>query len=82
DPGGQDDLLALSVIGRHAGTGVWQHWAHLWAHEIVLERRKSIAASLENFAGGAPEGNFEGTFTGEGDLRASGIDDTHWPAQG
>jgi phage terminase large subunit-like protein len=27
----------------------WLSWSHAWAHRIVLERRKSIAAQLEDF---------------------------------
>jgi phage terminase large subunit-like protein len=46
DGGGLDDLLALSVIGRESGTGRWLTWSRAWAHEIVLERRKSEAPRL------------------------------------
>ena len=50
DGGGLDDLLGLSVIGRCKDTRKWLHWAHAWAHEIVLERRKEIAPRLLDFA--------------------------------
>ena len=50
DGGGLDDLLGLAVIGREAKTRKWLHWAHAWAHQIVLERRKEIAPRLLDFA--------------------------------
>jgi phage terminase large subunit-like protein len=37
------------VIGRERGTLKWLHWSHAWAHGIVLERRKDIAARLRDF---------------------------------
>ena len=49
DPGGQDDLLAFSIVGRITGTQQWLTWSKLWADRIVLERRKSIASVLEDF---------------------------------
>lgn len=50
DGGGLDDLLGLTVLGRHAETKEWMHWAHAWAHPSVLERRKEIAPRLHDFA--------------------------------
>ncbi len=50
DGGGLDDLLGLAAVGRETGTGRWLAWAHAWAHRIVLERRKSEAPRLLDFA--------------------------------
>lgn len=50
DGGGLDDLLGLSVCGRCKATGNWLIWTHAWAHQSVLERRKSEAPRLRDFA--------------------------------
>lgn len=49
DGGGLDDLLGLAVAGRCQETGQWLYWAHAWAHEIVMRRRKDIADRLRDF---------------------------------
>lgn len=50
DGGGLDDLFGLCVIGRDRVTRDWLAWAHAWCHEGVLDRRKSIAGKLRDFA--------------------------------
>lgn len=51
DGGGLDDLFGLAVLGRDRETKHWLAWCHAWCHDGVLERRKSIAAVLRDFAG-------------------------------
>lgn len=50
DGGGLDDLLGLNVTGRDSETRKWLMWSHAWAHPSVLERRKSEASRLRDFA--------------------------------
>lgn len=51
DGGGLDDLLSLAVVGRdREDARRWWLWGHSWAHRSVLERRKSAASQLEDFA--------------------------------
>lgn len=50
DGGGLDDLLGLSVLGRHRETKAWQHWGRAWADREVLTLRQSIATELEALA--------------------------------
>ncbi|MEE6439173.1 MULTISPECIES: terminase large subunit [Pseudomonas] len=50
DGGGLDDLLGLAAIGRETGTRRWLTWTHAWAHPSVLERRKSEAPRIRDFA--------------------------------
>lgn len=50
DGGGLDDLFGFALIGREASTKNWLAWAHAWCHRGVLERRKSIASRLADFA--------------------------------
>jgi phage terminase large subunit-like protein len=50
DGGGLDDLLGLAVLGRCRETRRWLHWGRAWAHPAVLQRRRSEAARLGDFA--------------------------------
>lgn len=50
DGGGLDDLFGLAVLGRCKMTKNWLLWSHAWCHEGVLQRRKSIASRLRDFA--------------------------------
>lgn len=49
DGGGLDDLLGLSLLGRHRVTRDWQLWGRAWAQTDVLERRKDISPRLRDF---------------------------------
>lgn len=50
DVGGGDDLTALALLGREAGSRRWLHWVHAWAYPTVLEERKEVSHVLEGFA--------------------------------
>lgn len=50
DGGGLDDLFGFGLIGREKVTRNWLTWSHAWCHRGVLDRRKSIASLLEQFA--------------------------------
>lgn len=50
DGGGLDDLFGLCVLGRDKVTRHWLAWSHAWCHKGVLDRRKSIAVKLQEFA--------------------------------
>lgn len=50
DGGGLDDLLGFCLLGRDAQTGEWIAWHRAWAHPTVLERRKSEAPRILDFA--------------------------------
>jgi phage terminase large subunit-like protein len=50
DGGGLDDLLGLAIIGREKITRRWLHHGRAWAYSGALDRRKSIAPVLRDFA--------------------------------
>jgi phage terminase large subunit-like protein len=50
DGGGLDDLLGLTLLGRHRVTKQWLSWSHAWAQEDVFQRRKDISSRLLDFA--------------------------------
>lgn len=50
DGGGLDDLFGLCVLGRERETKIWLAHITAWCHEGVLDRRKSIASRLRDFA--------------------------------
>lgn len=65
DGGGLDDLLGFAAVGRlptvlreytdnitkqKVQIKPWWVWCRAWCHKIALERRKSIAPTLEGFA--------------------------------
>ncbi len=65
DGGGLDDLLGFAAVGRlpivlreyedsitkqKVQIKPWWVWTRAWCHKVALERRKSIAPTLEGFA--------------------------------
>lgn len=56
DGGGLDDLFGVCLLGRDKETKDWLAWGRAWCHKGVLDRRKSIASRLRDFAA-------EGTLT-------------------
>ena len=52
DGGGLDDLLSVAVLGRETAARRWLSWSKSWVHQSVLERRKSEAPRLRDFAAG------------------------------
>ncbi|WP_236643658.1 terminase large subunit [Flavisphingopyxis soli] len=50
DGGGLDDLMGLGLIGRCRETKNWLGWGHAWAQPEVFDKRKEIAARLQDFA--------------------------------
>lgn len=50
DGGGLDDLLGLSIVGRDRETREWLHWGRAWVHSSIIEKRKSEAGALRDFA--------------------------------
>lgn len=49
DGGGLDDLLGLTLLGRHRETKAWLSWSYAWAQLDVFERRKDIVSRLQDF---------------------------------
>jgi phage terminase large subunit-like protein len=50
DGGGLDDLFGLCVLGRAKDNQDWLCWSHGWCHSGVLQRRQTIAPTLQDFA--------------------------------
>lgn len=49
DGGGLDDLLGVTIGGREKETRKWLTWSHAWAHQSVLDRRKSEVSKFHGF---------------------------------
>jgi len=50
DGGGLNDLMGISVVGREKDSGRWLSWGLAMAHISALQRNKSVAAVLVDFA--------------------------------
>lgn len=48
DGGGLDDLLGLTLMGRHKVTGEWLSWSRAWVHRSVLDLRPQLAPKLQD----------------------------------
>lgn len=50
DGGGLNDLMGIAVVGREKDSGRWLSWGLAMAHISALQRNKSVAAALVDFA--------------------------------
>lgn len=48
DGGGLDDMLGLTLMGRHRVTGEWLSWSRAWVHRSVLDLRPQLAPKLQD----------------------------------
>lgn len=49
DAGGMHDALAVQVIGRDAGKGVWRTWGHAWIHAGLRDSHPGVFAKMSRF---------------------------------